>query len=133
MSHRVCWSTGKQFADLLKIFRRHEWEDLHLPEDLRTARAWQLALRREIPEYEDFEHIDIAAACGIEDECLILSVRRDLEKTLLRMIEEGPGSLHFWASKKFSEDDERLFDNLWNGDRWNDLQVRCIFQREISL
>ena len=75
-------------------------------------------------EYDHFEHIDVAAACGIEHECLNLSVRRDLPGTLLRMISEGPGSLYFWAVKKFAEDGERIFDALRNGKRWMNLQVR---------
>ena len=89
----LCACTGKKVAELMKLFQRHAWEDLHIPEELRTARAWHLALRRGIAEYDEFEHIDVAAECGIEGECLILSVQRDLAGTLPRMITEGPGSL----------------------------------------
>jgi len=115
--------TGKKFTELLQLFKQHGWEDLHIPEELRTARAWHLALRRGIAEFDKFEHIDIAAECGIAGECLILSIRKDLPGALKHMITEGPGSLHFWASKAFTADGERLFNALWNGDRWIDLEV----------
>lgn len=52
-------------------------------------------------------------------------MRKDLAKVLKRMIADGPGEVHLWAQKKFSEDNERLYDALWNGDRWNDLQARA--------
>ena len=122
MSH-AC--TGKQFAQVLRLFKNSGWQDLHLPEGLRTARAWHLAVRRDIEEHDQFEHNDVAVACGIEHECLILSIRRDLPGTLLQMISEGPGSLHFWAAKEFARDGERIFDALWNGERWLKLQVRA--------
>ena len=82
-------------------------------------------MRNNIEEHDQFEHIDVAAACGFEDECLVLSIRRDLPGTLLRMISKGPGSLHLWAAKEYAENGERIFDALWNGERWTNLQVRA--------
>ena len=117
--------TGQRFAEVIALFKSSGWQDLHLPEEMRTVRAWHLAMRNSIDEHDQFEHIDVAAACGIEDECLVLSIRRDLPDTLMRMITQGPGSLHFWAVKEFAENGERLFDALWNGERWVNLQVRA--------
>ena len=38
---------------------------------------------------------------------------------------DGPGSLHLWAAKEYAENGERIFDALWNGERWTNLQVRA--------
>lgn len=96
-----------------------------MPEELRTVRAWHVARRREIDKLDEFEHIDVAAGCGINHECLILSIWKDLPGTLLRMISDGPGNLHFWAAKEFAHNGERIFHALWNGERWLKLQVRA--------
>lgn len=69
-----------------------------------------------IDGYDQFEHIDVAAARGTEDECLVLSIRRDPRGTLLRMITEGPGSLHLWAVEETAENGERIFDALLSGE-----------------
>ena len=91
-ARRYCLSyacTGKQFAHVLQLFHNSGWQNLHLPQELRTVRDWHLAVRRSVDKHEQFEHIDVAAACGIKHECLILSIRRDLPGTFLRMIKRS--------------------------------------------
>ena len=115
------YSAGADITRFIKLFDEHGNEGYFIGEH-RSLAAWQSQLRDSFVGAV-FEHVDIGPEFD-SPEPLIVSYRRNLWpflKDMLSLTEQKPTL--FATELRDPDTKERIFNELWTGDAWLQLQV----------